>query len=54
MEANQVSHTDEWIRKNMIYPYNGILFSLETEGDSGFPEFFYFFPGSLDPMDRGA
>ena len=37
MEETQVSHTDERMRKNVMYPYNGILFSLKTGGDSGFP-----------------
>ena len=47
MEETQVSHTDEWIRKSVIYLYNGILFSLKMEGDSGFP-------GSLDGKESAC
>ena len=47
MEETQVSHTDEPMRKNVMYPYNGILFSLKTGGDSGFP-------GSLDGKESAC
>ena len=47
MEETQVSHTDERMRKNVMYPYNGILFSLKTGGDSGFP-------GSLDGKESAC
>ena len=33
LSANQevCPSTDEWVKKNVLYPYHGILFSLKNE-----------------------
>lgn len=32
--ATQRSQTDEWIKQNVVYTYNGVLFSLKKVGNS--------------------